>query len=201
MIITSLKNKQIIEACALKEKKYRDRENKFLIEGYHLIEMCDTIEQIFTTNLNFNSKYPVTYVSEQVMEKLSFTKSPQGIIAIANKKENKIDLNKEKYLICDNVSDPGNLGTIIRSCRGFNIENLIIIKPGVDIFDPKVIRSSMGAIFNLNFAYFNSFEDYINLVQKRNFYPLMLKATTNLSQVEVKEPYSLIFACFLFKYF
>ena len=51
----------------------------------------------------------------------------------------------------------------------------------------------MGAIFNLNFAYFNSFEDYINLVQKRNFYPLMLKATTNLSQVEVKEPYSLIF--------
>ena len=153
MIITSLKNKQIIEACALKEKKYRDRENKFLIEGYHLIEMCDTIEQIFTTNLNFNSKYPVTYVSEQVMEKLSFTKSPQGIIAIDNKKENKIDLNKEKYLICDNVSDPGNLGTIIRTALAFKIDGVVLSKNCTDVYNDKVIRGSQGAIFKVDFVY------------------------------------------------
>ena len=114
------------------------------------------------------------------------------IIGIFKKYNCHVDLTKN-HVVLVNPENKGNLGTIIRSCRGFNIENLIIIKPGVDIFDPKVIRSSMGAIFNLNFAYFNSFEDYINLVQKRNFYPLMLKATTNLSQVEVKEPYSLIF--------
>ena len=56
----------------------------------------------------------------------------------------------------------GNLGTILRSCLGFGMKDIAIIKPGVDIFDPKVVRASMGSIFSLNISYFNSFEDYKN---------------------------------------
>src|SRR5699024_9296690 len=92
-------------------------------------------------------------VSEQVMEKLSFTKSPQGIIAIANKKENKIDLNKEKYLICDNVSDTDNIATIIRTALAFNIDGVVLSKNCTDVYNDKVIRGSQGAIFKVDFVY------------------------------------------------
>ena len=85
----------------------------------------------------------------------------------------------------------GNLGTIIRSAVGFGILNIAIIKPAVDLFSPKVIRSSMGAIFNVNIEYFDDFNAYLK--EKRNCYPFMLKATTSLSKVIIKEPYSLIF--------
>lgn len=85
----------------------------------------------------------------------------------------------------------GNLGTIIRSSVGFGILNIAIIKPAVDLFSPKVIRSSMGAIFNVNIEYFDNFNAYLK--EKRNCYPFMLKATTSLSDVVIKEPYSLIF--------
>lgn len=87
----------------------------------------------------------------------------------------------------------GNLGTIIRSSIGFSLFDLVIIQPGVDIFDPKVIRSSMGAIFNIRFQYFNSFLDYMKMAKDRNYYPFMLKAKTDLKCVLKKEPYSLIF--------
>ena len=106
----------------------------------------------------------------------------------------KTDINYlTNHIVLVNPSNMGNLGTIIRSSIGFGINNLIIISPGVDIFDPKVIRSSMGAIFNMNFAYFDSFMDYAKLATDRDFYPFMLKAKTNLSDVKVRRNYSLIF--------
>jgi len=76
MIITSLNNKQVMYACSLKEKKYREKEGKYLIEGDHLIEMANLndIECIFTTDTNFKASYPIYYVSDKVLEKISFTK-------------------------------------------------------------------------------------------------------------------------------
>ena len=98
----------------------------------------------------------------------------------------------ENTVMLVNPSNAGNLGTIIRTCSGFNIKNLIIIEPAVDIFNPKVVRASMGAIFNINFELFKSFDEY---KEKTNnvFYPFMLKSSTNLSKIEKKEPYTLIF--------
>ena len=74
------------------------------------------------------------------------------------------------HVVLVNPSNAGNLGTIIRTSVGFNLNNLIIIKPAVDIFDPKAVRASMGALFNLNFALYDSFDDY-KKEYNHNFYP------------------------------
>lgn len=97
------------------------------------------------------------------------------------------------HLVLVNPSNDGNLGTIMRSALGFNFKNIIIIKPAVDIFEPKVIRASMGAIFNLNIIYYDSFADYLKTISCYNLYPFMLKAQSKLKETEFKEPYSLIF--------
>ena len=89
MVITSTNNKMVLYANSLKEKKYRDKEGKFLIEGEHLISMAKDIECIFTTNENYkNDNTTVYYVNDAILKKLSFVESPQGIIAIVKKPKN-----------------------------------------------------------------------------------------------------------------
>lgn len=106
----------------------------------------------------------------------------------------KADVNKEKnHIVLVNPSNAGNLGTIIRAMVGFNLKDLVIISPAVDIYDPKCVRASMGALFHLNFQYFENFQDYTKEYDSRYYYPFMLQASRNLNEVEIKEPYSLIF--------
>ena len=82
----------------------------------------------------------------------------------------------------------------MRSSLGCGIKNIAIIKPAVDIFNPKVVRSSMGALFGINVKYYDSFEDYQNEFKDHNIYTLMLQAKVNLSEVEnTNQKYSLVF--------
>lgn len=97
------------------------------------------------------------------------------------------------HVVLHNPSNAGNMGTIMRSAAGFGITNLVIITPAVDHFDPKTVRASMGALFHLNISVYSSFEDYEKEMGARQMYPFMLKAKKKLSELEVKEPYSLIF--------
>ena len=131
--------------------------------------------------------------SDKVINTLS-DKENCYVIGVFRKFKDDIDINKN-HIVLVNPSNMGNLGTIIRSSIGFNIRDLVIISPGVDIYDPKVIRSSMGAIFNIRFTYFNSFDEYLELNKdiKREYYPFMLKARTNLKDVKINSLYSLIF--------
>ena len=87
----------------------------------------------------------------------------------------------------------GNLGTIIRTSIGFGIDNLAIIRPAVDIYDPKCIRSSMGAFFELNFKYFDSFNDYLSYASLREIFPFMLDGAKQLENISIPEVYSLVF--------
>ena len=97
-------------------------------------------------------------------------------------------------MVLVNPSDMGNMGTIIRTMLGFNYVNLAIIRPGVDVFDPRVIRASMGAIFNINFEYFDSFDEYIEKYPQHNIYPLMLKGAKNIHLIEPdQQSHSLVF--------
>ncbi len=107
----------------------------------------------------------------------------------------KSPLNKNaNHVVLVNPSNMGNLGTIIRSTIGFNLSDIAIITPAADIFDPKVVRASMGAIFNLNFELFSSFEEYMKAMGgERHPYPFMLQAKVDLKNVEIKYPYSLVF--------
>lgn len=97
------------------------------------------------------------------------------------------------HVVLHNPSNAGNMGTIMRSAAGFGITNLVIITPAVDQFDPKTVRASMGAVFHLNISLFSSFEEYEKEYGNREMYPFMLKAKKKLSELTVKEPYSLIF--------
>lgn len=114
------------------------------------------------------------------------------VIGVFEKFDSNINI-QDNHIVLVNPSNMGNLGTIIRSSVGFGIDNLVIIKPAADIFDPKVIRSSMGAIFNLNFQYYETFSEYYKEMKNRLYYPFMLKASTNLSKIQKEEPFSLIF--------
>ena len=129
--------------------------------------------------------------SDKIINSLS-DKDNCYVIGVFQKFSLEID-NSKNHIVLVNPSNMGNLGTIIRSSVGFGINDLVIIKPAVDIFDPKVIRSSMGAIFNIRFMYFDSFDDYKNSLPKREFYPFMLKAKTNLKDITPIDNYSLIF--------
>ena len=129
--------------------------------------------------------------SDKIINSLS-DKDNCYVIGVFQKFSLEID-NSKNHIVLVNPSNMGNLGTIIRSSVGFGINDLVIIKPAVDIFDPKVIRSSMGAIFNIRFMYFDSFDDYKNSLPKREFYPFMLKAKTNLKDIMPIDNYSLIF--------
>ncbi|MCD7808490.1 MAG: TrmH family RNA methyltransferase, partial [Erysipelotrichaceae bacterium] len=97
------------------------------------------------------------------------------------------------HVVLVNPMDKGNMGTIMRTMVGFEYENLAIIKPAVDIYDPKVIRASMGALFHLNIQFFDDFDSYYQLYSHHEMYPLMLKGATNIHQVETNKLHTLIF--------
>lgn len=167
--ITSINNELIKSASKLKEKKYRDIENCFLVEGYHLVEMAkDYLKTIFVLDENDYGKIDgVEYylVNENIINKLSQTKNPQGIVAICRKKEEK-EISSNMVIMLDNVQDPGNVGTIIRSALAFNCFDIILSEDTVDIYNDKVIRGSQGAMFKVNIVYHDILEEIRVLKEK-----------------------------------
>ena len=128
--------------------------------------------------------------NQKLIEKLS---SSENTYAVAMFKKYPSTLNpKNNHVVLVNPSDMGNFGTICRTMLAFDFTDLAIIKPAVDIFDPKVIRASMGALFSLNFEYFESFEKYQEKF-KHNNYSFVCDGETSLDKVIFKEPYSLVF--------
>jgi len=113
-------------------------------------------------------------------------------MGVFEKYSTEINHNENQVLLV-NPSDMGNLGTIIRVMLGFNYRNLAIIKPCIDIFDPKVIRASMGSVFSIKIQLFDTIEDYLK-VNNNHKYPFMLQAKTTLQSLTEKAmPHTLIF--------
>lgn len=100
---------------------------------------------------------------------------------------------QDPHVVLVNPSNAGNLGTIIRSCRGFGVKDIAIIKPAADHFDPKVVRASMGAVFGVRIETFESFQEYADRFGNHNFYPFLLHASSSLQDTAFLEPFSLIF--------
>lgn len=99
---------------------------------------------------------------------------------------------RENHIVLVNPSDMGNVGTIIRTCIAFDVKNIAVIRPGVDIFDPKVIRASTGSFFQVNIQYFESFEAYTTKFSN-NLYPFMLGGSNFLGDFKFQKPFSLVF--------
>ncbi len=144
-----------------------------------------------TKILDICNKLHIPFESDQrSTERLSGSENTYAIGAF-RKYESKLNQDKN-HVVLVNPSDMGNLGTICRTMLAFDITDLAIIKPGVDIFDPKVIRSSMGSVFSINFEYFSSFEEYKTKF-KHNVYSFMSDGNTLLDKAVFTNPYSLVF--------
>jgi len=165
MIITSKDNEIIKNIKKLKDKKYRDETNSFIIEGIKIIEeaieekaiikkivICNEFKENFSQELLYKvAKYDVIYVSQNIFKLLTDVNNPQGILAVvAKNKKDIIDFNQDFYLILDNIQDPGNMGTILRTADSINLNQIIVAKGSADCYNPKVVRSTMGAIFRVN---------------------------------------------------
>ncbi len=152
MLYSSVNNPKIKELAKLKTKKYRDKQNLFLIEGKHLVKEAYNsgyLKELFILeNQTLNIDIKTNYITENVLKTLSSVPSPVGIIGLCQKKETK--LKGDKLLILDSIQDPGNLGTIIRSSVAFNIDTIIINEKCADLYSDKVIRASQGMIFKAN---------------------------------------------------
>jgi TrmH family RNA methyltransferase len=155
--ITSINNQLIKDTTKLHQKKHRDKTGLFLVEGFHLYEEAlksGNIETIFTTDESIAGDNVVT-VTQQVLEKLTQTKNPQPILTICKKIYNR-ELS-DKILILEEVQDPGNLGTLMRSALAFGF-NTIVLDNTVDIYNDKVLRSTQGAIFNISIIESNTLD-------------------------------------------
>lgn len=153
MLITSVNNDRIKELVKLKEKKYRDISNLFFIEGKDLCNEAynnGLLREIYILDGkdNIYDGIPYNYVSEEVMKKLSDMPSITDYFGVCTKKVE--DKPGNKIIILDNIQDPGNLGTIIRSAVAFNFDTIVLSNDTVDLYNPKVVRSTKGMLFNIN---------------------------------------------------
>ncbi len=149
-MIESLSNSKIKYAIKLKQKKYRNQFNQFLVEGKHLVEEAiksNMVSIIFTTQEETFADIENYLVTIPVMSKLSKLNNDYEIVAICNRPS--YDSLSNKILLLDGVQDPGNMGTLIRTAAAFGFET-IISESSVDYFNEKVIRSSQGAVFYVN---------------------------------------------------
>ena len=161
-----ISQKKIKQIQSLKTKKGRTIEGLFLIEGLRCIKSflkySNDLKELFivrsfasinknTIKLCEDKNIPYTIVSDRIMKSISDTKTPSGVLGISKfKTQNKFDFNSKRWLFLYKISDPGNLGTILRSAAWFNIKNIALSKDSTDPYSPKTIRSATGAHLHLN---------------------------------------------------
>ena len=191
MLITSVHNEHIKELVKLKEKKYRDESNTFLVETKHLVLEAYKAglikELILEQDEIFPLDVPITYVSKEVLKKLSSVESPSKVMAVVNKREVE-NTYGEKVLILDRIQDPGNLGTIIRSAVAFNIKTIICSPDTVDFYNPKVVRASQGMMFHIPILVKDT-KEVINEL-RNNDYKIVGTKVTNGKDVRTASIYS-----------
>lgn len=153
MVITSLENEKIKNICKLQKKKYRDLTNLYLIEGEHLVIEASKANVIETLILLDGEEYDLDCekinVSYDILKKISNMDTPPKIMAVCRKKKDNQIIGK-KILFLDEVQDPGNLGTIIRSGVAFNVDTIILSDKCVDLYNSKVLRATQGLFNHIN---------------------------------------------------
>ena len=165
---------------SLKLKKNRDAHNCFIVEGEKMVEeilQSDfVLIEIFTTRYwksSIERTIKIHRISEKELERISTLKTPNTLLAIVEKPKLKLDISKIQNgltLALDDIKNPGNLGTIIRVCDWFGVQNIICSNNSVDVYNPKVIQATMGSITRVNLYYTNLEEMTKNLSNKFPIY-------------------------------
>ena len=203
MVITSKDNEFVKYVKKLKEKKYRDQSQEFIIEGIKLVKeaieekanikqiiICDNCEDsgIIPKDLMYEiAKYNCVYVTENILKTMSDVNAPQGIMAIIgrNNNENNIDYNQDIIVVLDDIQDPGNLGTILRTVDSIGLNQILVSKRTADCYNPKVVRSTMGAIFRIKIIECADLEQTLKEIQKNNFKLVVSSLQTNNSLYDI----------------
>lgn len=153
MLYTSVENKKVKSIKKLEQKKFRDEMGEFIVEGEHLVIeafKANILKEVIALEGTIMDKIDVeiNYATSNVLKYISSLSTPPKVIGICKKTEEKI--LGDKILVLDEIQDPGNLGTIIRSCVAFNISDIIVSPDTTDVYSPKVLRATQGMIFNVN---------------------------------------------------
>jgi len=206
-VITSKDNEIIKNVKKLKEKKYREEKKQFIIEGVKLIQeaieekikikmiiVCEECmkEQCIEQKLLYQiAKYNCIYVSEKVFLGLTDVKNPQGMLAVIEMEntEDKINYNEDIIFVLDGIQDPGNLGTIIRTIDSVGLTQIIVSKDTVDAYNPKVVRSTMGAIFRVKIIEAEDLIQTLKNMKKHKFKVVAtsLSGTENIYEMDYKK--------------
>ena len=153
MKITSIKNPKVIFWAKLKMKKYRDIEKMYLVETNHLVEEALNhqvlVDLLVLENEQVSYNFNYTYVTKEIMKKLSNLETIPKVIGVVKMLEPSNNLGNS-ILLLDDIQDPGNLGTIIRSSVAFNVSTIVLGLNCVDLYNEKVIRSTQGMLFKIN---------------------------------------------------
>lgn len=189
-MITSTSNNTIKALIKLKQKKYRDETGYYLVEGEHLIEEAMKAKQVecLISTKDITSDLPIIVVSNEVMSKLSFTKSPQSIMAKCKIKKEKKLIDGKRYLILDDLQDPGNIGTLIRTALAFSIDQVILSNNCVDLYNDKLLRSMQGANFHISCIY-DDLKTVISTLKKNNVKIIgsALENGQDIKQIKISE--------------
>lgn len=182
MVISSASNEQIKKIIQLKEKvKARKQEGSFIVEGIKMFREApreDVIkvyvsESFIKQNADSVYGYDFQIVNDSVFRKMSDTMTPQGILAVVKQKKytmqnllDTIHVGKNCFVVLDKIQDPGNLGTIVRTGEGAGINGIIMSSNTVDLYNPKVIRSTMGSIYRVPFIITDDLPNAIEQLKK-----------------------------------
>lgn len=201
-MITSSNNSQVKEICQLQKKgKLRNKEGVFIVEGPKMFEELpkDRLVSTFVSE-TFEKERPellrgVRYevVADNVFTQMSDTQTPQGILAVAKQFRYTLEdiLKNSKtpqLLILENIQDPGNLGTMLRTAEGAGTTGVIMTRGTVDIYNPKVIRSTMGSLYRMPFLYVDNLEETITKVKAAgvSLYAAHLKGVQSYDEPDYK---------------
>jgi TrmH family RNA methyltransferase len=182
-MIKSSSNSKIKLLRSLYSKKNRYKTKKYLVEGYQISldylkysnridcavvsEEFDKIDEI----VDLQNDLEINIVKKEIFNKISDTKNSQGIILIVNFEGYQLDLllDKDKIILIDGIQDPGNLGTIIRTCDAFNIDGIITLENTVDLYNSKTVRAAMGSICRIPVVLGDSNLDIIKKLKENSF--------------------------------
>ena len=204
-VISSKDNEFIKHVKKLKDKKYRDLNNEYIIEGIKIIEeainekanikqvvICDDCEK--TSNIPKDLMYEIAkqecvYVTSKLFESLTDVTNPQGILAIVEKntvksqtagnEEQELDYTQDIIVALDDIQDPGNLGTILRTVDSIGLSQILVSKGTADSYNPKVVRSTMGAIFRVKIIECEDLEKTLKEIKKHKFEIVVTSLQTN----------------------
>ena len=191
----------------MKIKRYKhDAETSYALGATLTVELVknrpDAVVRVFTKStlsdtaavknlLDMCKKERIPVVSG---DKAFNVLSPKGnCFVIGEFRKTAAPLKKGSHIVLVHPSDAGNLGTIVRTAAGFGIDQIAIIRPAVDFYDPKTVRASMGAAFRVRVQYFDTIEDYRNAFPENKLYAFMLTASVPLQEIETETPFSLVF--------